>query len=159
MDNILKTYVDEKGQAIYICPHCGFEKHLNASAYKEKNKKQLKLKCKCGTAFSLQLEYRHFFRKNVYLLGRCLIEKRKVVSDVVIKDISLGGAGVEFLFAHRQFLNFVKLGDIVKLEFVLDNKNADNIVKRAVIRTIKKQAIGCEFLDEAYNQRLGFYLM
>lgn len=159
MDNALKTYVNEKGQANYHCPYCGFEKVLNAEIYKAENRKKLKLKCKCGEHFELRLEFRHFFRKDVYLIGTCLIEKRKIASDVVIKDISLGGAGVEFIFVHRQFLRFVNLGDIVRLEFVLDNKNADRIIKRATVRSIQKKSIGCEFLDEAYNQRLGFYLM
>lgn len=154
----IKAYVDEHDNTFFLCPHCGFKKQMNASKLKNQ-KKGLRIKCKCGQTVDMKVEFRRFFRKNVMLLGSCYIEKNRSTCNIIVKDISFRGIGIEFVFVNKKNMAAIAKDDILRVEFTLDNKHADLIKKKCIVRIIKKHIIGAEFLDEAYSKRLGFYLM
>ena len=155
---MLKVYVNEKDQAIFICPYCGFGKRFDASPLKQKQK-NVKIKCKCGKPSEVHIEFRGFIRKRVKLIGVCTAGKLKKELNVLIRDLSMQGIGIEFLFGDKKQLKMLQVGSIFHIKFKLDDKQKTNITRSCVIRSINGLKVGAEFNDENYTKQLGFYLM
>lgn len=155
---MVKAYVDEQNQTVFFCPHCGFERRFDASPFRNK-KKALTVKCKCGNATEMEIEFRKQFRKNVELFGSCLIKKTGKLCEIIIKDLSFQGIGIEFLHIYKKHLVDIDVGDIIEVDFKLDNKKGDQIRKRCIVRLKLPNHIGAEFDDENFSKQLGFYLM
>ncbi len=153
-----KAYVDENNKTVFVCPACGFEKQFDASLFKNK-KKNLNIKCKCGQPTSIDIEFRKHVRKEVELFGTCIIIKNGVNCDVIIRDLSLQGIGIEFLFGHRKYIKDFKYGDLIHVEFELDNNKGGFISKDCFFRLAKELRIGAEFRDDNFSKQIGFYLM
>ncbi|MBF0228005.1 MAG: PilZ domain-containing protein [Desulfamplus sp.] len=156
---MIKGYIDNNNESLFICPNCGFQRRFNALPFKDK-KKTLTIKCKCGQSTDIQLEFRKYFRKKVGIPGSCSIEndnKRKF--DIIIKDISLGGVGIEFVFVNKKYISEIEVGDIVVVEFKLEHKREKPIIKRCIVKIKINNVIGAEFVDENYAQVIGFYMM
>ncbi|MBF0301512.1 MAG: PilZ domain-containing protein [Desulfamplus sp.] len=107
----------------------------------------------------MTIEFRQHFRKKVGLPGVCLMEKNNTRCDIIIKDISLGGVGVEFIFVHKKYMAEIEVGDVIFVEFKLDNLKETIINKRCTVKIKMDNMIGAEFNDENYSKVLGFYLM
>jgi hypothetical protein len=53
----------------------------------------------------------------------------------------------------------IHVGQKASLKFTLDNKKETKIIMEVIIRSIRDNIIGCEFLDQAdIGKDLGFYL-
>ena len=154
---MVKGYVDEQNRTVFICPHCGFEKQFDASAFKNK-KKNLTIKCKCGNTTEMDIEFRKHFRKKVELFGTCLVKKTDKKYEIIIRDLSMQGIRFELLHIYNKFIDTIDIDDIIELEFKLDNKQEDLITKRCVVRAKTDKYIGSEFQDDNFSKRLGFYL-
>ncbi|MBF0573556.1 MAG: PilZ domain-containing protein [Desulfamplus sp.] len=152
-------YIDNNNESLFVCPNCGFQRRFNALPFKDK-KKTLTIKCKCGQSTDIQLEFRKYFRKRLGIPGLCSIEKdNKKKFDIIIKDISLGGVGIEFIFVNKKYMAEIEIGDIIVVEFQLDYKKEKPIIKRCAVRIKMNNVIGAEFIDENYSQVIGFYMM
>ena len=68
----------------------------------------------------------------------------------------MGGIGFTSLNRVRD-----QVGDVLKVVFTLDKVPPEIIDKKAVVRNIQDNYIGCEFIEEpgGSDRTLGFYLM
>jgi len=155
---MVKAYVDEQNQTVFLCPHCGFERKFDASPFRNK-KKSLTVKCKCGHATEMEIEFRRQFRKNVELFGSCLIKKTQKRCEIIVKDLSFQGIGIELLHIYKKHMADIEIGDIIEVDFKLDNIKEEQITKRCIVRLKLPNHIGAEFQDENFSKQLGFYLM
>ncbi|SLM31776.1 putative Type IV pilus assembly PilZ [Desulfamplus magnetovallimortis] len=151
-------YASDHEDTMFVCKECGFQKKIDPSLF-SREKKDLKIKCRCGQPYEIHFEFRERFRKDVSLVGMCTLEKNGAKYDVFIKNISMKGIAIDMGFVNKKNFTPFEHGDIMEIEFTLDNLKADFIRKRCVVRTISDNMIGAEFVDGKYNDRLGFYLM
>ncbi|MBF0199933.1 MAG: PilZ domain-containing protein [Desulfamplus sp.] len=154
---MLKGYVDENNKSVFLCPHCGFEKHFDATPFKNK-KKSVTIKCKCGTPTEMYIEFRKDFRKDVELYGTCVIEKSNKQCDIVVKNISRSGIRIDYFIVNKKDMSIVEKGDVVTVEFRLDDRRANLVKKKCVVRLKMDGWLGLEFLDNAYEKEIGFYM-
>lgn len=155
---MIKGYIDENQNTLFVCPYCGFQKHFNVSQFNGK-RKNLTIKCQCGKSTEFQIEFRQSFRKTIGIPGVCIFDKTQIRCDVIIRDISLGGVGLEFVFVNKRYLAQIKIGDIIVIEFKLNHKKEKILRKRCIIRLKLDSIIGAEFTDENYSRDVGFFMM
>ena len=139
-----------------MCPHCGFSRSVNAAKFKDR-RDPVKIRCKCQSAFSVFFEFRRAYRKETHLRGK--YSKLPVCEEwgrMVVKNISLTGIG----FATFTMPN-LKKGDEGTVKFTLDDKRRSDVEKDAVVRVVKDNYLGCEFMEPVgfQDKALGFYLM
>jgi hypothetical protein len=72
----------------------------------------------------------------------------------VLVNLSMKGVRLEFVAPHH-----FSIGDQCLLKFTLDDPKKSEIIKDLIIRSVSKNQIGCEFIDQIAHQKdLGFYL-
>ncbi len=115
-----------------------------------------KIKCKCGASYSVAFDRRRFIRKRTQLYGTYSIENSVKDEIANIVDISKGG----LCFIGKRYNN-LKKDQIITIRFVLDNSDMTPIECKAIIRTVKDQRIGIDFLElsEGIRKTLGFYFL
>ena len=150
---VKKVYVSANNEATIVCDSCGKWKTVNVARYVNLNK-PVKIKCSCQAVFSVILEKREFYRKQVDLYGYCSFHG-KDNEPIYIKDISRGGLGFKI---NR--VTFDK-GDTLRVEFVLDDKARSTISEDVIVRNVMDRFIGVEFVNpgERTKKVLGFYLL
>jgi hypothetical protein len=127
----------------------------------------LTVNCPCGTVYGINLNFRKHYRKEVSIGGYYTSDAGAagwtddgnlptVPINCRIKNISMGGLGFIALSKIR-----VQVGDELKVKFTLDKTPPEIVEKNVIVRTIKDNYIGCQFIEESgYTDRtLGFYLM
>jgi hypothetical protein len=151
-----KVLVKEGDVANITCPICLKTKQLSVARYKEIRKRELRIKCSCDNLFCLCLEYRKHPRKSVRLLGHSTnLSKHRERQDIIIKNISLGGIGFSTFNEHR-----TQKDDQMHVSFELDDCNNSQINSEAIVRSMSKDHVGCEFnTTEKFKTPLGFYLL
>ena len=148
-----KTFVSENGLAAITCPNCGITKQVPVADYRG-SKQTLKIRCHCQQTFLVQLEFRQFHRKYTELNGMYEIIADSGGGRAAIKDLSKNGIGFMVSGVHN-----VRVGQNLVLSFSLDDQKQTPLQKRAVVRSVNKNRIGCEFKkDQAFEKDLGFYL-
>lgn len=153
-----RIYADKHGTAVFRCPHCGFERRFDAAAYRDRDSR-ITIKCQCGERVPALIEFREYYRKVVNLLGRCLVPAFQREVDVQINDISMTGASITVEFKHELPDFTVHVGDMVTVEFRLDNPARDLVRRRAEVCNIRGSQLGVRFARSEYDKELGFYLM
>lgn len=150
-----KTFVKEDSQATIVCPACDCAKTISVEEFRHR-RHVVKIKCKCGHAFSLQLEFRQFFRKDTDLQGVYdLTPPARGGGVATIVNLSLTGACFEVRGLHG-----LQTGNKGSLVFTLDNRKETVLYRQVIIRSVDGNRIGCEFVDErAFDKELGFYLL
>ncbi len=140
-----------------ICPACQNTRRVSVSKFRNK-KHKLATRCECDFRFEIQLNFRKSYRKNVHLIGEVVVPTEYSTSTskgISVLDVSKNGLRFELIG------NVVlKIGDVVRVKFDLDNKQATTIVKEVIIRFVSDNQYGCEFkeLDLKENE-LGFFLL
>jgi hypothetical protein len=163
-----KIFIRQDGTAAIRCPKCGKEKVFPAIELKGKHK--YRVKCTCKAVFGIQLEFREKFRKETNLDGfveklsqdekwdKIIWQSTTTNSHSVncrIRNISVLGIGLATIGKKH-----IKAGDQIKVEFILDTPSTPKIIKKAIVRTVNDNYIGCEFLEaDKHDQELGFYLL
>ncbi len=150
-----KTFVKDDSQATIVCPACSSAKTISVEQFRHRQH-VLKVKCKCGHAFSLQLEFRQFFRKDTDLQGVYDIQPPARGGGIAtIVNLSLVGACFEVRGVHN-----LKIGDKGSLVFTLDNRKETVLYRQVIIRSVDGNRVGVEFVEErAFEKELGFYLL
>jgi hypothetical protein len=148
-------YVNKNNEITIICSQCGkLKKHMlnNVSI----TGKRLKIKCGCGHVFSALIEGRRHYRKRVTLSGTCRgVDALTPAEGMVVENIS--SCGITF---RTQWRNQFKIGDILRVSFVLDNLRRTEISKTVMVRNVREHFVGVEFCQpDEPNAILGFYLM
>jgi hypothetical protein len=156
-----KIFVTDNNTAIFVCPECNMSKTADISRYKDLNKSiRLKIKCPCGNEYSVVLERRKQYRKQVNILGKYTSYPpygKPQNGAVTVVDISRGGLGLKF----RSMPAF-EVGSTFVVEFYLDDRQKTFIKKEVVIRRLTGQFVGAEFCSvdtsDPSDRALGFYL-
>lgn len=171
----IKFFVNQAGRAIVKCPHCENSKSIPVTAYKGK-KFTMKVKCPCGHIFPINLDFRahyrkltllegkyqktnlnieSFFEKLPYKTGIPLNHTGDLIKNCTIKDISVGGIGLDIWGHHT-----IEKGNELFIEFNLDNKKHSLVKCEVTVKTVQNNYIGAEFKDKLdFNPDLGFYLL
>ncbi len=157
-----KAFVTENNMATFTCPNCNFSNTADISTYKDINKEvRMNVKCMCGHYFSVMLERRASYRKDVELKGTYTHRSSKgeiEKGSLFVNNISRSGlrfnVKVEPTFSE---------GDKIFLEFQLDDKPQALIKKEVVIKSIfKHKIIGSKFCSvspsDPNDKAIGFYL-
>jgi len=148
-----KTFVSEDGFAAIICPNCGLTKQVPVADYCG-SKNVIKVRCRCQQTFSAELEFRQHYRKPTDLSGRYDIVTDAGGGRAIINDLSKNGIGFTVSGIHN-----VRVGHKIMIDFALDDNKQTPLRKRAVVRSVNNNRIGCEFRkDQAFEKDLGFYL-
>jgi hypothetical protein len=150
---LTKTFVSENGLAAITCPNCGLTKQVPVADYCGKQN-TIKVRCRCQQTFTTELEFRQYHRKPTDLSGIYDVVSDTGGGRAVIKDLSRNGIGFMVSGIHN-----VKVGHNILIDFSLDDQKQTKLRKKAVVRSVSKNRIGCEFKkDQAFEKDLGFYL-
>ncbi len=123
----------------------------------------LKINCPCGHSFRVFHEMRQTFRKDVHLHGQFA----KKSNDMNKLAVSGSWSVMDVTNISRNGLNFtshlaitLKVGELIKLKFNLDNNKKTLIEKTAEIKSIRENNIGCHFQgSDQHDVTLGFYFL
>jgi hypothetical protein len=153
-----KVYITRKQMATFICPKCQKSKTVDVSKYASLDKiVKVKINCPCGYGYTSILEKRRKYRKETNLAGSFvrLVEGRQVEGGLMtVKDLSTSGLKIQVNSEHNCIV-----GDIVQVEFYLDDNHRTLIRKKVIVRNVVGSNIGTEFAPtEAIDKALGFYL-
>ncbi|MFW2365456.1 MAG: PilZ domain-containing protein, partial [Desulforhopalus sp.] len=75
--------------------------------------------------------------------------------NITILNLSRSGARFQMPAGHT-----MEVGHKGVLVFTLDDRKKTALKKQVVIRTVKGNIVGCEFIeDRAFQKELGFYLL
>ena len=155
------VFVTESNMAVFECPQCNKGKSVDVSRYKDiRQAVRIKVKCPCGHTYRVVLERRKHFRKDVNFPGsytHVLPDYREDKGGITVKDLSRSGIKIK-LNVEKEF----KIGDILSVEFQLDDKQRSHIKKDAVIKKISGPYVGLEFnsIDSSNpsDKAIGFYM-
>ena len=153
-----KVYVTSKQMATFICPVCQKSKTVNVSKYASLEKiVTVKVTCPCGYGYTSILEKRKKYRKATNLPGSFvhLVEGRPTRDGLMkVKNLSTSGLKIHVNTEHH-----CAVGDIIQVEFSLDDNHRTLIRKKVIVRNLVGQNIGTEFAPtEPIDKALGFYL-
>jgi hypothetical protein len=153
-----KIYITSKQMATFVCPKCRNTKRVNVSKYAALDKVvKVNVKCPCGYAYTSILEKRKKYRKETRLHGTYIriVDGREVHSGLMtVKDLSLNGMKLVINNDHG-----CVPGDVILVEFRLDDTQRSLVRKKVIIRNINGSEIGTELAPtESIDKALGFYL-
>jgi uncharacterized C2H2 Zn-finger protein len=154
-ETIQTVYVNQDGAAVLKCPTCETVKISKVQDYKGE-RHIVKVRCNCKNVFTVSLEFRKNYRKETKLTGDFFgVNKEGLRGKMLVLNLSKGGLGARVIG-----MNSSQVGDELRVRFTLNDQNNSLIEKRVVVRLVKQNYIGCEFLDSTTpDKALGFYLM
>lgn len=157
-----KINVSENDTFKFKCPKCKVVKEEDVSKFKElETSVNFKVKCTCGNSYSVNLERRKFYRKEISSHGmffyRPLNEKDQK-GEMTVLDISAGGLKLKTIEPPK-----FRKGDIIEVEFSIAHNSGILIKKHVIVRNIKDNVINAEFcsfkfLNDPQDRNLWFYL-
>lgn len=136
------------------CPYCAHSKAVPNIKLRQFDR-PLRVKCTCGQVFALSLNHRRFTRKAVNLTGHLSSpSSRSTQAQITIVDLSLSGVGFKAPGVT------LEEGQTFILTFYLDNEAKTAVTEDIVVRHIRGDLIGAEFVNQdTYNFDLDFYMM
>ena len=151
------TYVRPDNTAVITCPHCGRQKTIQGDSVKG-HRHKFKVKCTCKNVFIVNLEFRKRKRKPTNLRGTYINHSQQDSNgNIIVKNLSV--SGLEFTsYDHKDF----KVDDELTVSFTLDDEHLSEITKEIIVKDIRKNSVGCEFVrsgEMAFDGPLGFYVM
>ena len=162
----IKISVNSDDMIALHCPFCGMVKQVSVARFKDE-KHTLKVRCSCQKMLTVDLNFRQKYRKLTNIRGEYINLTHKQENNqgheqlqehhCQIVNISLTGLGLLVFSGHG-----VKRGDRLRVRFTLDDKKKSEIDRKLIARVVRKDYIGCEFVDDAYHtydKILGFYLL
>ena len=160
--SLLMTALLKNGKTANIaCKHCNRQKLLDISEIRAVGTR-FKATCSCGKTMYVKIELRREHRKSVTLEGvfiRGPGDRIALKSDdwgrIQICDLSRNGIG--FKAFDRPDM---RVDDRFRVKFTLDNTARSVVQKQVVVRSVAKEAIGCQFVgQDPCDVTLGFYMM
>jgi hypothetical protein len=151
----IRVFVRSDNTATLVCPACSKPKNMSVASFKDKCH-FLKVRCPCEHVFRVHLDFRQHYRKTTNLTGNyvCLKPAGLGGGRITVNDISQGGVGITITDHHD-----LQIGALLDLTFHLDDRKRTLLKKKAIVRTIKGNFIGCQFTDrDLYEKEIGFYL-
>ena len=147
-------FIRDQQEVTIVCPLCHKSRSISVSRFAGR-KHCLKVRCSCTTCFTVNLDFRKFYRKPTDLQGYYNSQEQPRSEGAArIRDLSVNGVCIETLGNHS-----MRIGQTGSIDFTLDNKKASRVKKVFLIRAINGNILRCEFVnDRAYDKDLGFYL-
>jgi hypothetical protein len=144
--------------ATFSCPKCQKSKTVDVSQFAHLDKiVKVNVKCPCGHAYTSILEKRKKYRKETNLHGTYtrIVNGKEAGSGLMkVVDLSITGMKLKISGNHG-----CTIGDVIRVEFHLDNPQRTQVKKKVIIRNIMKDEIGTALAPtEAVDKALGFYL-
>jgi hypothetical protein len=148
----VKAFVEADATTTIACPACNRSKKVSVAGYKHK-KHNLQIRCACHTLFFAHLEFRRHKRRAANLKGNYTTYHQYIHREgkMLISNISRGG-----LLCQLTNYRGLTAGNILTLEYVLNDIGQRKISKRAIIRHTQGRAVGCEFLELRQPETRGF---
>ena len=186
MTEIKEVSVNSDNVAVVKCPECDMSKTVDMSKYVANDDViRFTARCKCGHSYKAVLNKRDKLRKKTNLSGaytNLSPGKEGQKGQITVLDVSRSGlktkvsqmrlkikdhnfssrAAGEATFAHKIQTSSqdLHLGDILMVEFQLDNPKRSMIRKEVIIRWIDMPYIGVEFTTiPKFDAELGYYMM
>jgi len=152
------VYVTSSNTAVFRCPQCQRAKSVDLSTFGElKPPLRFKLTCPCGHVASAVLTKRKRYRKGTHLPGtyvHYVNGQPRGKGTMTVKDLSTNG--MKLVLAGS---GSIAPGDLLKIEFRLDDAQRSLVQKKVVVRNVGDNSIGTEFTaTETLDKSLGFYL-
>lgn len=186
MKEIVRILDGNKAQ--FVCPECKKTKPVDVSKYMDIEKAvKLKVTCGCKHVYTAILNKRDIYRirKKTVLTGaytNITHGKEGQKGSMAVLDISRTGLKSKIsqlkikvkdhevyattdkkaTFAHKMHktIGEVGVGDIILVEFNLDDTKRSLIRRKATIKWVNHPLMGIEFLNlPMYDGALGFYLI
>lgn len=151
----IKVHVRENNTATLMCPACGAIKHIAAEKFRYACH-TINVRCRCQQLFSILLDFRRHYRKQTSLPGTYeIISEGGIGGGIIhINNISRGGVGFTVSGLHR-----IEKDQELLVEFQLNDKKKTTLKKRVLVKSVRQNAIGCQFKDNPEMERaLGFFL-
>jgi hypothetical protein len=151
----LKVHVRVNGAATLICPVCGAVSNVAAERYRH-GRHSITVRCRCRHVYSILLDFRRHYRKKTNLPGTYEILSEGGVGGGIIHIINISRSGLGFTVSG---LHRIEKDQLLLIEFQLNDKKQTVLKKRATVRSVQENSIGCEFKDDAAMEKaLGFFL-
>ncbi|MBF0119992.1 MAG: PilZ domain-containing protein [Desulfobacterales bacterium] len=151
---MIKAFINIENKATFVCPQCNKTKVADVSKYKDIDQPiWVNCKCPCGHTYKVLLERRRHFRKEVNLKGR-YIWGDKGGGSLLVKDLSR--SGIKFMV---NFPPKFSSGDLITVEFTLDNQASSIVRKDVIVKNINKLIVGAEFTTQDHYDFLGGYFL
>jgi hypothetical protein len=152
-----KVFIGSKTMVEVVCPQC--DRSLTISVDKIQNVgNPVRARCACGIQFTVVFERRANYRKPTGLFGRFArkVDSELQAGEIVIDNLSRGGLCMTVPENVK-----LKVGEVMRIDFRLDNNEQTLIRVQVVIKNIHRSSIGAEFysLEEHTRKLLSFYLM
>lgn len=161
-DEAHRVFATDDGVYVLQCPRCGQRESIPVDHF-DHDGWILQVSCHCGCSFQIVREMRKAFRKEVQLFGSFSpgfdelnkIETTGKWNSMEVTNISK--IGLNFKTPVTKLLT---IGDHVQLKFNLDNSTNSLINKKAMIKSVRKNQVGCEFQNgNKSDTTLGFYFI
>ncbi len=151
---IKKIFITADLYANISCDQCGKIYRKDVSGFiGHKHSVKLKYTCKCGHSASVILERRRYIRKPRGFKGFLVNGKAK--DPIIIEDLSKHGLKITLKQEHS-----LSIGDILYLEFSLDDPPGSKVTTQASVkRIISPTSAGCEFIVDEHYDKLGKYFL
>ncbi|MCG6919281.1 MAG: PilZ domain-containing protein [Deltaproteobacteria bacterium] len=154
--NVRKIHCGKKLECAVTCYQCGKPNRIDTTA--AKLEQPIQIECKCGNCFSIQLEQREYYRKEVKLTGsyQRLLPENEEEGKLFIEDISYTGIGCRTVKKHN-----LNLEDVLQVEFALDDVHNSQLTENGIVKDIRDRYLGIKFQDLSQHNRkiIGFYLL
>jgi hypothetical protein len=153
--SVLKTHVRANGTATLICPSCNATRNIAAERFRH-GQHAITVRCSCQHVYSILLDFRRHYRKKTNLPGTYEILTQGGVGGGIIHvtNISKGGLGFTVSGLHR-----INKDHLLLVEFQLNDKKKTVLKKRVLVKSVRQNIIGCQFMDDvAMEKDLGFFL-
>jgi hypothetical protein len=154
-----KVFISNNKTATFVCPKCGNVTTTDVARYAAIDQKvTVKCRCNCGNNFKVILEKRQQFRKSTDLPGTYFHRmKNGEIGQGSMRVIDISGNGLKIKLSVPQKFS---VGEIIKVQFRLDDKHRTQIEKEVIVRNVNKEMVGTSFSPtENDDANLGFYLM
>ena len=153
------AYISKDNTVVIRCDQCQRIKTLDLAPYGGvQQPMKVKIKCACGHLFTSIVEKRRVYRKQVSLKGSFVHfvgGQPKGKGAMTVVDIS--NSGMKLMLPPGESM---AVGDMLKVEFRLDDPRRSLIKKRLIVRNVKANLVGAEFgPSETIDTSLGFYLL
>ena len=157
-----RVFISSENTATFACPSCKKMRTVNVADYAILDKAvKIKVRCPCGHRYPVTIERRQQYRREVAFPGtytRIVDQRRMESGSMVVKDVSRTGLKLRVSDARH-----LHSGDILEVNFRLDNPKKSTILKEVVVRKIEGLNLGVQFVSiepgNPSDKAIGFYLM
>ena len=151
----LKVFVNLENRIAFTCPECSRPTSIDIDSLKQKIS-PLKVRCACKSIFSLDIDYRRYYRKQTSISGTCrsIRPHSSREEEILVVNLSMGGIGFKVTAGWD-----IEVGHRLELKFQLDDRKKTSLRKVAEVVYVGEDIIGCRFEShQVFEQALGYYL-